>query len=102
MTDPGKILEQALEKAKKNGFNGDFYFKDGLLYSPDGDGGFYNRDWESLMFDRGFAKALWGDACDCGNPHPENNPLGCYPEYLSRMQDLAICHNRIIYIQNFV
>lgn len=54
--------------------------------------------WKDFMWDLDFHKALWGTACDCGNPNPENNPLGCSPEYEYQMKQMIVLPNVFPYL----
>jgi len=95
-----QILQKALKKANKAGFKEDFIFSgfvQELLCSHDGDGGFYNRDWESLIFNKDFAKAIFGS--EMINPYGDKYFMENWKYHLQKM---VISDYPILYLENYV
>jgi hypothetical protein len=108
--DNQAILEKAISKAIAGGWlsGADYshYVRTnpdqvGLLFYPDDDRTIEWHDWEWLIFNHDFARALWGDGIRVESIRVNGGPPEYYdssPAWKSRLQEMVIADDPITYL----
>lgn len=88
MTD-SEILEQAIQKAKRNGFKTNItsFTKSGIA----------GKDYYSIIFSHDFAKAFWGGWCDM-----DTEPSQTMHHWQYHLQQMVLCENPLKYLAKFL
>lgn len=87
-----EIMEKAIEKAQKNGYEHD-YFEDKCYVSSATTNGIL---WEAIIFSQDFAKAFWFGEIYSGFIHGEVSP------WQHHLQQMVLEKDPIKYLEKFI